>query len=90
MLRICLSDHQTEVEDCDGYTFTTCASGRRLGKNAVVKCQEGFASRVAEVRRDDVRVFGDDYGRGAGKPKRKCLTRRKGDGAKKRRSAVVE
>ena len=76
-------------QDEAGYTFTTCHSGRRLGK-AVTKCQEGFGSEIAEVRRDDILVFADGYGRGTGKPKRKSLTRRKGDGAKKRKSAVVE
>ena len=44
---------------------------------AVTKCEEGYDSKVAEVRRDDLRVFADPYGRGAGKlKKRKCLTRR--------------
>ena len=38
-------DHFTEVGDSDGYTFTTCKSGRRLGK-AVTECQEGYDSHV--------------------------------------------
>ena len=39
-------DHLTEVEDSDGYTFTTSTSARGLRK---AECEDGYHSKVAKV-----------------------------------------